>query len=154
MRPTEAFRREHEQLAPHVDRIRGAAREVPRLPITERAELIDGVMRFLRHTLMPHAEAEEAVLYPEWNRLVGFDEAAAPLMHDHRAIVAHIERLGRADIEDVESVQELLYSLHALIRVHLAAEEEIMLPAFESAPPEVAEAAMRHLVTLEGHPPE
>ncbi|MFP5451753.1 MAG: hemerythrin domain-containing protein [Thermoleophilia bacterium] len=154
MRPTESFRREHEHLAPHIDHIRAAARELPRLPITERAELIGGVMDFLRGSLMRHAEAEEAVLYPEWNRLVGFEQASASLIHDHRAIVAHIERLGRADIEDADLLQELLYGLHALISVHLTAEEDIMLPAFEAAPAEVARAAMRHLGTLEGHPPE
>jgi hemerythrin-like domain-containing protein len=154
MRPTESFRHEHAHLAPRIAEMREVAREVPRLPSVERAEAVDRVMNFLRHSLMPHAEAEEAVLYPEWNRLVGFDQAAEPLIHDHRAVVEHIERLGRADIDDTDLLQELLYGLHALIRVHLTAEEEIMLPAFEAAPPEVARAAMRHLGTLEGRAPE
>lgn len=151
MRPTESFRREHAHLTARIDDMLAAAREVPRLPITERAERVDGVMRFLRHSLMPHAEAEEAILYPEWNRLVGYEHAAEPMIHDHRAIVARIERLGRADVNDVDLLQELLHGLHALISVHFAKEEELQLPAFDAAPAEVTAAVMRHMEALGTH---
>jgi hypothetical protein len=48
------------------------------------------VIPFLRGTLVPHAEAEEEVLDPEWAKLVRFDGAAVPMVHDHEAIVARI----------------------------------------------------------------
>ena len=41
-----------------------------------------------------HSKAEEEeVLYPEWARLVGFPDAAVPMVHDHEAIVERVERL-------------------------------------------------------------
>lgn len=48
------------------------------------------------------------MLYPEWAKLVGFADAAAPMIHDHEAIVARTERLERVDIGDVDALQELL----------------------------------------------
>jgi hypothetical protein len=118
------------------------------LSVTERSERIRGVSHFLRHSLVPHAEAQEAILYPEWNRLVGFPHAAEPMIHDHRAIMERIERLGRADVEDVDLLQELLYGLHALISVHFAKEEELPMPAFDAAPAEATAEVMRRMQAL------
>ena len=68
------------------------------------------------------------MLYPEWAKLVGFADAAVPMMHDHEAIVERIERLEQANNDDVDALQELLYGLYALISVHFRKEEDIQLP--------------------------
>jgi iron-sulfur cluster repair protein YtfE (RIC family) len=145
MRPTEPFRKEHEQLLEHIEHIAEAARELPRISDEEREALRARILGFLRGTLIPHAKAEEEVLYPEWAKLLGFAEAAAPMIHDHEAIVARIERLERADIRDVDSLQELLYGLYALISVHFRKEEDLQLPAFDAAPPETTEAVLERM---------
>jgi iron-sulfur cluster repair protein YtfE (RIC family) len=145
MRPTEPFRKEHEQLLEHIEHIAEAARELPRISDEEREALRARILGFLRGTLIPHAKAEEEVLYPEWAKLLGFAEAAAPMIHDHEAIVARIERLERADIRDVDSLQELLYGLYALISVHFRKEEDLQLPAFDAAPPETTEAVLKRM---------
>ena len=150
MRPTEPFRREHEELLSHIEHIGQAAREVPRLDTAEREVLIGRILGFLRGTLVPHAQAEEEVLYPEWAKLVGFDGAAVPMIHDHEAIVSRIERLERADTDDIDTLQELLYGLHALISVHFRKEEDIQLPAFDAAPPEVTQAVLERMETIVG----
>ena len=131
MRPTEPFRREHEALLGHIDHLAQAAREMPRLSEEERELLRDRILDFLRGTLVPHAKAEEEILYPEWAALVGFADAAIPMIHDHEAIVARIERLEAADVGDVDTLQELLYGLSALISVHFRKEEDLQLPAFD-----------------------
>lgn len=151
MRPTEPFRREHEELLSHIEHIGQAAREVPRLGTAEREALVGRIVEFLRGTLVPHAQAEEQVLYPEWARLVGFEDAAVPMVHDHEAIVARIERLEGADSEDVDVLQELLYGLYALIGVHFRKEEDLQLPAFDAAPPEVTAAVLERMEALTGH---
>jgi len=151
MRPTEPFRKEHEQLLDHIEHIAAAAREMPRLSDEERDALRTRILGFLRGTLIPHAKAEEKVLYPEWAKLVGFADAAAPMIHDHEAIVARIERLERADIHDIDSLQELLYGLHALISVHFRKEEDLQLPAFDAAPPGITEAVLKGMDTETGH---
>lgn len=144
MRPTEPFRREHAELLGHIEHLALAAREMPELSEVERAALRDRVVAFLRGTLVPHARAEEEVLYPAWAQLVGFADAAVPMVHDHEAIVARVERLEVTDPSDVAALQELLYGLHALILVHFAKEEELQLPAFDAAP-EVAEQVLHRM---------
>jgi iron-sulfur cluster repair protein YtfE (RIC family) len=126
-------------------------REVARLDPQERELLVGRIVEFLRSTLVPHAKAEEQVLYPEWAKLVGFADAAVPMVHDHEAIVERVERLERADADDVDTLQELLYGLYALISVHFRKEEDIQLPAFDAAPAEVTEAALRRMEAISGH---
>jgi iron-sulfur cluster repair protein YtfE (RIC family) len=150
MRPTEPFRREHEQLHEHIEHLAHAAREMPRLSEPERNALRDRIVGFLRATLIPHAKAEEDILYPEWAALVGFADAAVPMVHDHEAIVARVERLDAADAADVETLQELLYGLYALISVHFRKEEDLQLPAFDAAP-EVAERVLTRMADTAGH---
>lgn len=149
-RPTEPFRREHEQLLEHIDHLAQAAREMPGLSEDERAALRERILGFLRGTLLPHAQAEEKILYPEWAELIGFSDAAVPMVHDHEAIVARIERLEAADTADVDALQELLYGLYALISVHFRKEEDIQLPAFDAAP-EAAERVIARMESAAGH---
>ena len=152
MRATEPFRREHAELIEHVEHLAQAAREMPRLSDEERGALRDRIVGFLRGTLVPHALAEEEILYPEWARLVGFADAAVPMVHDHEAIGARIERLEQTGADDVGTLQELLYGLHALITVHVRKEEDLQLPAFDAAP-DVAARVLEamHAGTLHAH---
>jgi hemerythrin superfamily protein len=71
VRPTEPFRHEHEQLLEHIEHIAQAAREMPRLSEQERDQRRTRVVDFLRGTLLPHARAEEEILYPAWAELLG-----------------------------------------------------------------------------------
>lgn len=151
MRPTEPFRREHDELKSHIEHIRQAAGELPRLASEEREAVVDRIVVFLRGTLIPHAKAEEEVLYPEWSKLLGFDGAAIPMVHDHEAIVSRVERLEETDVDEVDTLQELLYGLYALIVVHFEKEEAIQLPAFDAAPPEVTKAVLERMEAPAGH---
>lgn len=151
MRPTEPFRNEHEQLLDHIEHIAAAARQLPRLDDEERARERSRIVGFLRGTLLPHARAEEEVLYPAWSKLVGFQDAAVPMIHDHEAIVMRIDQLASADIRDVDTLQELLYGLYALISVHFRKEEDLQLPAFDAAPPEVTEAVLEQMHAAGAH---
>ena len=148
--PTAPFREEHQALLAHIDHLAALAREVPELSDEERTFTIGRVMDFLRGTLVPHAQAEEEVLYPAWARLVGYADAAVPMVHDHQAIVARIERLEHTDVENTAALQELLYGLHALIGVHFRKEEDIQLPAFDGAP-EVAAEVLKEMGRAAGH---
>jgi iron-sulfur cluster repair protein YtfE (RIC family) len=151
MRHTEPFRREHEELLSHIEHIGQAARELARLDRGERELLVGRIVEFLRGTLLPHAKAEEDVLYPEWAKLVGFAGAAVPMVHDHEAIVERVNRLEQTDPEDVDTLQELLYGLYALISVHFRKEEDIQLPAFDAAPAEITQAVLERMEALTGH---
>jgi iron-sulfur cluster repair protein YtfE (RIC family) len=132
--PTQPFRDEHAELLGHIEHIRQAARELITLSLEERKALLGRILDFLRQTLLPHAEAEEQVLYPEWSRLVGSPDAAQAMIHDHRAILARTDALAQTDPDDIDQLLELLYGLYALISVHFRKEEEIQLPALDADP--------------------
>ncbi len=149
MRPTEPFRREHAELLEHIEHLAATAREMPRLPEVERERLRDRMLSFLQGTLVPHARAEETILYPEWAELVGFADAAIPMVHDHQAIVARIEQLADTAVSDVDRLQELLYGLYALISVHFRKEEDLQLPVFD-AHPEAARRVLDQMGESEG----
>ena len=44
-----------------------------------------------------------------------------------------------------------MYGLYALISVHFRKEEDLQLPAFDAAPPEVTQAVLKRMETLTGH---
>jgi hemerythrin len=150
MRPTEPLRDEHRALVEHIEHLALAAREMPRLAEDERDVLRDRLLEFLRGTLLPHAAVEEEILYPEWAALVGFPGAAEPMIHDHAAIVAYVERLEAVGTADVDELQAVLYALHALIAVHFAKEEDIQMAAFDAAPA-ATERVLRRVAAAGGH---
>jgi iron-sulfur cluster repair protein YtfE (RIC family) len=151
MRPTEPFREEHRQLLEHIDHLAVAARRMPELDEPGREAERERVLGFLRGTLLPHAKAEEEVLYPEWAKLLGSPEAAVPMVHDHEAIAERIEQLEHARLDDVDRLQELLYGLNALISVHFRKEEDIQLPAFDAAPPELVASVLERMERAAGN---
>ena len=147
--PTEAFRAEHRHLIAHVDNIRVAASEIPDLAPEEREAVVGRILAFLRGDLVPHAEWEEQVLYAAVGDLIGARAATATMSRDHVAIGRMVDALAEADSHDVPRMQELLYGLHALIRVHFEKEEEVFLPLLD-ARPDVAERVMSQINT-DGH---
>jgi hypothetical protein len=72
------------------------------------------------------------------------------MIHDHEAIVARVGRLETAEPTDVDTLQELLYGLHALITVHFGKEEDLQLPAFDAAP-DVAADVLQRMAASSGH---
>jgi hypothetical protein len=47
-------------------------------------------------------------------------------------------------------LQELLYGLYALISVHFRKEEDIQLPAFDAAPPELTRSVLERMEAQSG----
>ena len=127
------MQREHELLLDGVEQIRLIAGQVPSLGVAERAEVQAEVVSFLRTTMIPHAKEEERELYPAVARQLGHPDATAPMIYDHLAIGEHTANLAEASPEDVAHLQELLYGLYALIRIHFWKEEELYLPLVERA---------------------
>jgi len=137
-KPTDAFRAEHRHLRDHIEHVRLAAREIPELSLEERTAVVGRVLYFLRHTLAPHAETEETLLYPEFAQILGSPHALQPMVYDHVAIRERIGELDETDVGDTARLQELMYGLYALIVVHFWKEEEIYLPLLDVPEPLVA----------------
>ncbi|MFN8162832.1 MAG: hemerythrin domain-containing protein [Solirubrobacterales bacterium] len=145
MSATDAFREEHAALLEHVEHLRAIGGQLPGMDSAQRTAAIRWALEFLRGTLIPHAEAEERVLYPAVAALLGSPEATATMISDHRAIISRIDALTAAQPDDVERLQELLYGLHALLIVHFHKEEDDYLPLLEERPPEEVAAIFERM---------
>jgi iron-sulfur cluster repair protein YtfE (RIC family) len=112
----------NEQFHLWTDKLRLAARRLPELEAYERMIRIADLVAFLHEELEPHMRVDEDPLYP----------GSTALAYDHLAIRAWIGKLQEAEDEDVETLQELLYGLDALIRVHLWKEDELTVRPLHS----------------------
>jgi len=137
---TAPLRKEHLDLLPHIERLRTIADGVGVLTEDELRREVDSIHGFLTRHLMPHAVAEDRVLYPKVAELMGAPRATATMSLDHVEVVRLAEELGELRVELAEGrrpaeveldLRRVLYGLYALVRVHFAEEEEIYLPILD-----------------------
>jgi len=121
------FREQHEVFRAWTDELRAAARIIPELDAAARFALVADLVAFLQEKIEPHTYMDEQVLYPKAAARLGSPLATAAMAYDHLAIRSWIAKLSEADEDDVATLQELLYGLDALIRVHLWKEDELMV---------------------------
>ena len=129
----EDFRRTHEDLRTRTEALRRAARDIPHMARADREAARDAVVDFLRRDVEPHTKIDERVLYPEVADRLGAPLATASMAYDHVAIRQWIADLAAADPCDPDRLQELLYGLDALMRVHIWKEDALYLPVVQSA---------------------
>lgn len=139
MRATQPLRDEHEHLLPRIEDLRRLGDEcVEERPI-ELLPDIDRALAFLQEELLPHALAEDAVLYPAVAAAMGAPQATATMSRDHVEVERLIADLARHRDElassvvpvAVREVRRLLYALHAVISLHFAKEEEVYVPLLD-----------------------
>lgn len=130
--PAATIRAEHRELLPHLDHLEALAEAAPELPEDELRERLHGVLDFLREVLLPHAQAEDAALYPAVEGVLRATGGGTRTMsEDHRAIGGLIEELAAlAEREPAprRSLQRTLDRLAALVRVHFGKEEDVYVP--------------------------
>ena len=133
---TQPLRDEHKELFPNVDYIRLVAERLDIASITETRKGVAEVYEFLAHHLKPHAEAEEAALYPVVQKVLGSPDATKTMSRDHVEIGRYIEELetlkknlGDAQLafKQTKALQRVLYGVYALVKLHFAKEEEVYL---------------------------
>ncbi|HEY3310679.1 MAG TPA: hemerythrin domain-containing protein [Anaerolineales bacterium] len=137
---TQPLREEHKELFPHVDRIRQVADTIGEAPIAEFRDGVDEVYDFLANHLKPHAEAEEAALYPVVQKALGSADATKTMSRDHVEVGRYIEELAELrkglvgeslTIAQSRSLRRVLYGVYGLVKVHFAKEEEVYLPILD-----------------------
>jgi len=127
------FRVAHERFEAWTDELRLAARRVPELDRAERIAVIADLVDFLHKSVEPHTRIDEQVLYHDAETRLGSPLVTASLAYDHLAIRTWIAKLSEADPDDVDTVQELLYGLDAIIRVHIWKEDELLVRPLASS---------------------
>jgi iron-sulfur cluster repair protein YtfE (RIC family) len=133
---TQPLRDEHEELMPHIERILEVATSIPEASLEQLRAGVDGVYEFLADHLLPHAQAEDAALYPTVQKVLGSPDATRTMSRDHVEVGRYIDELAvlRMDLspENFKALQRVLYGLYALVKVHFAKEEEVYLPILEA----------------------
>lgn len=137
---TQPLRDEHKELFPHVDRIRQVAELIGDAPIAEIRRGVDDVYNFLANHLKPHAEAEDAALYPVVQKVLGSPDATKTMSRDHVEVGLYIEELASlrngltSDVltkVQIKALQRVLFGVYGLVKVHFAKEEEVYLPILD-----------------------
>lgn len=130
---------EHRELLPSIEALGAVADEVGRTAGPALRAKLAETYDFLAHQLLPHAMAEDEVLYPEVARLMGADGATATMSRDHVAVASLITELaslrtfeGDPDPGRQNALRRVLYGLHALVGTHFAKEEEIYVPLLDA----------------------
>lgn len=148
------LREEHQHLLPHIEELRLTADAVGNASPADLGDRVRSCVDFLEHHLVPHALAEDDVLYPVVARLLGGPEATATMRRDHVEVgrlTAELSGLGRrlATSPDVSAdLRRVLYGLYAIVRLHFAKEEEVYVPLLEaSLSDEEAATVMGHMAS-------
>lgn len=130
--PTRPLREEHRELLPRIERMKTVAGAIGKGPADAvLSELIE-VHEFLTKHLIPHALAEDEVLYPAVAKLMGAPKATATMHRDHVEVLMLATRLEQLLHEpDDEELRAILYGLYELVKTHFAKEEEIYLPLLD-----------------------
>jgi len=104
--------------------------------------------------LLPHARAEETALYSAGSRLESTRLLVDAMVAEHRALEVLVTDLG--NVHDAFAVAVAAGSAKALFAVHLAKENELLLPALDSAGVDLgaALAGMHEILGGAGEPDE
>jgi iron-sulfur cluster repair protein YtfE (RIC family) len=132
---TQPLRDEHKELIPHIENILRVADGISDSPLEQIQDGVEEVYEFLAYHLLPHAQAEEAVLYPAVQQALGSPNATRTMSRDHIEIGRYIEELASLrqglSSRQFRPLLRVLYGVYALVKVHFAKEEEVFLPILE-----------------------
>lgn len=130
----------HRELRPLLERLRQWADEIGVVHIDTVRQRLDAANELLMTRLLPHALAEDEILYPAVRKFVGA-QAIEMLQRDHGEMLkltAALNALRRAASADevgprfAVEARRILYGLSMLADLHFAKEDEIVLPVLDA----------------------
>jgi iron-sulfur cluster repair protein YtfE (RIC family) len=132
-----AMRSEHEHLWHLAEQVLAAADALDDAPAPDA---LHEVFHALVEGVLPHAAAEEEVLYPAIAELLGAPDAMKAMSRQHVELERLVARLGRlrddalvhGEAADVRGLRQTLHAVHEVLTLHLATEEELYMPLLES----------------------
>jgi iron-sulfur cluster repair protein YtfE (RIC family) len=138
---TQPLRDEHKELSPQIEALRLAGDVVSEGLTSQAHDKIEQAYNFLTHQLFAHAHAEEIVLYPMVQKVMGDEQSTATMVRDHVEIARLTEQLGTLRVHpsqltitsiQAKELRRVLYGLYAILKLHFAKEEDIYLPLLDS----------------------
>ena len=150
LRSTDSFRREQIRLLRRIEELPVLAHELPSMDVDQRISAVERVVAFLAQTLLPHAEIEQQILYPEAERLLGRRHDGGAVEQDRREVRQRIRELVAADPSEPGAIQEILYALHAVLAIHLEHEAEVYLKLVQMQPEQAVRRLFRRVTGSHG----
>ena len=130
------LRHEHRGLGPSIGGIRPLADRLGSMSAAQAMAGLGAMRAFLVDELVPHERQEDREVFPLLASALGNEDVTAGLHRTHTEIfhlVRYIDRLVRElpeagpAPEDLTDLRRLLYGLDAILRLHMAQEEELYL---------------------------
>jgi iron-sulfur cluster repair protein YtfE (RIC family) len=158
--PTRPLRAEHATLQRGVADFARVAAEVSDWSVPDTPDRLRQMRGFLYGELLPHAEAEEGVLYPLLDKVMGAHGATSTMVADHREIHRHADALaglidavgqGPPQSGELEALREHLYALWAIIRLHMEKEEKFLFSLLDSRLSDADTATLYEELAAFGH---
>jgi len=137
------LRHEHRDLDPSIAGIRPLADNLETLQPAKALAELQALRAFLVEELVPHEQEEDRQVFPLLATAVGSDDVTAGLHRTHTEIfhlVRFVDRLvgelaeTGPGPEDLTDLRRLLYGLDAILRLHMAQEEELYLSLGDEHP--------------------
>ena len=139
----DALQSEHAVLLPRIEELRTLAEAIDGCEPEAIAHDVDRAYELLVHHVVPHAMAEDHVLYPEVERVMNAPGATATMSRDHveiERLTSQLETIREALAEGGPllagrriELRRILYALHAVLKLHVAKEEEVYAPLLDAA---------------------
>jgi heavy metal translocating P-type ATPase len=124
----------HSGLHGEIERLRQTADRLDEMPPATALTEVREINAFLVGPLLDHERFEDQTVYPSVASASGDDDATAPLSRTHREIF-HLISLFSRQVDELEAsgpddgdqrdLRRVLYSLHAILGLHMAQEEEL-----------------------------
>jgi soluble P-type ATPase len=125
---------EHRRLGPVLERLRNLADQIDTMTRLQLRDALADVHRFLTTDLLEHERLDEEQIYPTIAAQLSGEDPLGTFSRTHQEIF-HLARLlelligelpdAGPDPHDLPDIRRLLYSLHAVLRLHFAQEEEL-----------------------------
>lgn len=130
---------EHRDLRPGIERVVTLAARVGHRAAPELGHDLHLVVRWFAQTVEPHLLWEERWLYPELDRLAGTPWATRIARYEHaclRELAARLDADGPLVLhqptpDEAARLAGDLHALAALLRMHMQAEQEVLLPLLD-----------------------
>lgn len=139
-RPTEAFRAHHAEIKEGLNIAARRATALSSATPEEVGEIFHQIAHFFHHTLLPHAEVEERVLYAAADRLVPTAHGRRytdALRYEHTVVARQVRALHEAMLRDdrspeaIDEFQRRALELVGLVDAHFGVEENVILTVFD-----------------------
>jgi heavy metal translocating P-type ATPase len=137
------LRSEHHELAGPIGRIRPLADGLGAVPADIALDELQQIRSFLTAMLIPHEEAEDREIFPLLASAFGNDDVTAALHRTHTEIFHLIRLMDRLvteipaegpGAEDLTDLRRVLYGLDAILRLHMAQEDELYMTLGDDHP--------------------